>query len=273
MLPGDVVLDVFTELDTSAGLTTAQVRLVRSTDHGNNWSGPITIGPDLQALGTSDPKTGKGVRDGADIVSVSVAPGGVVYVAWQDSRFSGGQHDGIALSHSADGGLTWSTPVAVNADASVQAFTPTVHVDTSGVVAVTYYDLRNNAAAFFGLFLADCWMVTSSDGTTFQETHLSGPFDLDEAPDANGLFLGDYQSLSSAGGSLLPFYVQTDAAGAAVHTDAFIALPPAPGAAHAASLGAGFAARAAPGAGPTAAVRERLSQRIALRRAQRRLQP
>ncbi|WP_410964962.1 hypothetical protein, partial [Salmonella sp. SAL04286] len=91
-----------------------------------------------------------------------------------DSRFAGGAHDGIALTHSTDGGATWAAPVRVNADPSVQAFTPTVHVEASGVIAVTYYDLRNDAFAPFGSLLADAWMVTSSDGTTFQETHLSG---------------------------------------------------------------------------------------------------
>ena len=47
---------------------------------------------------------------------------GIVYVAWQDSRFSGGDHDGIALTQSSDGGVSWSMPVQVNADAAVQAF-------------------------------------------------------------------------------------------------------------------------------------------------------
>src|SRR5262249_55222902 len=152
-----------------------------------------------------------------------VAPGGVVYVAWQDGRFAAGAYDGIALSHSSDGGLTWSAPVEVNADPAAQAFTPTVHVEASGVISVTYYDLRNDAFAPFGSLLADAWLVTSSDGTTFHETHLSGPFDMDLAPDSGGLFVGDYEALTSATGSL-PAYVQTDA-GAQIRSDAFMAFP------------------------------------------------
>ncbi len=274
VLPGDVVLDVFTELDTSAsGQSTALVRLVQSLDHGANWSGPITVA-ELEPVGTVDPRTGQGVRDGSDIVSVSVGPGGVVYVAWQDGRFAGGAHDGIAMTHSSDGGTTWAVPVEVNGDPSVQAFTPTVHVEPGGVIAVTYYDLRNDAFAPFGSLLADAWMVTSSDGTSFEETHLSGPFDMDLAPDSGGLFVGDYEALSSAAG-LLPLYAQTDAGGA-IRSDAFMAFPAATASAHAAIAKAmgPFQALAAPaGLALTPAARQRIAQRIEARRVERRREP
>lgn len=276
VLPTGEVLDVFTELDTGAGgQTTALARLVRSSDHGTNWSLPVTIA-ELEPVGTSDPRTGQTVRDGADIVSVSVAPGGVLYVAWQDGRFAGGAHDGIALSHSSDGGMTWSPPVEVNADPSAQAFTPTVHVEASGVISVTYYDLRNDAFAPFGSLLADAWIVTSSDGTTFQETHLSGPFDLDLAPDSAGLFVGDYEALTSVTGAL-PLYVQTDAGGP-IRSDAFMAFPAATAAASAhmavARAMGPFEARAASASlALTPAVRRQIARGIETRRVERRSKP
>lgn len=274
VLPGDVLLDVFTELDTGAGgQTRAFARLMQSLDHGTTWSAPITIAQ-LEAVGTSDPRTGRGVRDGSDIVSASVAPGGVVYVAWQDGRFAGGAHDGIALTHSTDGGTTWAAPVEVNGDPAVQAFTPTVHVEASGVIAVTYYDLRNDAFAPFGSLLADAWMVTSSDGSTFKETHLSGPFDMDLAPDAGGLFVGDYEALSSAAGPL-PLYVQTDAGGV-IRSGAFMAFPTATASAHTAIARAmgPFQAPAAPvGLAVTPAVRQLIAQGIEARRVERRREP
>ncbi|HLQ08226.1 MAG TPA: sialidase family protein [Steroidobacteraceae bacterium] len=269
VLPGDVVLDVFTEL----GAQSALVRVMQSSNHGTNWSAPVTVS-DLQAVGTTDPNTHAVVRDGSGLVSVSVGPGGIIYVAWQDSRFSGGQHDGIAMTHSADGGLTWSVPVQVNADHSVQAFTPTIHVRADGVIGVTYYDLRNATSSPASL-LTDCWLVTSSDGVTFRESHLSGPFDLDLAPNSQGLFLGDYQSLASSASGFLPFYVQTDA-GTQVRSDAFIAFPPATASvqALAGAAGATFQARAAPaGMTQTPAARQRVMERLRLTRAQRRHQP
>jgi hypothetical protein len=274
VLPGDVVLDVFTELDTGAsGQTTALARLVRSLDHGTTWSTPITIA-ELEPVGTADPRTGERVRDGADIVSVCVGPGGVVYVAWQDGRFSGGDHDGIALSHSTDGGTTWVTPLEVNGDPAAQAFTPTIHVEPSGLITVTYYDLRNDAFAPLGSLLADAWMVSSSDGSSFTEAHLSGPFDMDLAPDSGGLFVGDYEALSSAAGSL-PLYAQTDA-GAAVRSDTFVAFPPLAAAASAAIATPSGPFRAGEGLaalGMPPVVRQRIAQHIEQRRVERRLKP
>lgn len=272
VLPGGVVLDVFTELDTAAGgQTTAFARLMQSLDHGATWSAPITIA-ELEPVGTADPRTGQGVRDGADIVSVSAGPGGIVYVAWQDARFSGGAHDGIAMTHSSDGGTTWAAPIEVNADTGVQAFTPTVHVGASGAIAVTYYDLRNDAFAPFGSLLADAWMVTSSDGSTFQEAHLSGPFDMDLAPDAGGLFVGDYEALSSAA-AFLPLYVQTDAGGA-IRSDAFMAFPAVTAHAAIARAMGPFQALSAPaGLALTPAARQRIARRVDARRVERRREP
>ena len=274
VLPTGVLLDVFTELDTSAsGQTTALARLVQSGDHGATWSAPITIA-ELMAVGTVDPRTGQGVRDGSDIVSVSVAPGGIVYVAWQDARFSGGAHDGIAVTHSSDGGATWAPPIEVNADTQVQAFTPTVHVESGGVIAVTYYDLRNDAFAPFGSLLADAWLVTSSDGASFRETHLSGPFDLTLAPNSGGLFVGDYQALSSAATSL-PLYAQTDS-GAAIRSDTFMAFPPVASSAEfavARALGPFRATAAQTGFGLEPAARQRIALGIEERRVERRLEP
>jgi hypothetical protein len=272
VLPGDVLLDVFTEIDNGGGQARAFARVIQSPDHGASWSAPITIA-ELEPLGTVDPQNGRTVRDGSDIVSVSVGPGGIVYVAWQDSRFSGGARDGIAMTHSSDGGATWAAPIEVNGDTQAQAFTPTIHVEAGGVIDVTYYDLRNDAFAPFGSLLADAWLVSSSDGTTFKESHLSGPFDMNLAPDADGLFLGDYEALSSASGPL-PLYVQTDA-GAAIRSDVFLAFAPITAAAQAElSASATFQAVAAPaGLALKPAARLRIAQRIEARRVQRRTRP
>ncbi|HKD54022.1 MAG TPA: sialidase family protein [Steroidobacteraceae bacterium] len=232
VLPTGVLVNVFTELDTSAdGKITAELRAIRSTDRGANWSTPPVTIAEEQAVGASDPLTSTPIRDSSDLFSVATSVSGVIYVAWQDARFSSGQHDGIALASSTDGGLTWSTPVQVNADAKAVAFTPTINVRSDGVIAITYYDLRNDT--FAGMVLTDCWMVSSSDGKTFKEAHLAGPFNLNNAPrseiDANntlGLFLGDYQALASTSMQFLPFFAQTNP-GTAVSSDVFVNFPPA----------------------------------------------
>jgi hypothetical protein len=267
VLPGDVLLDVFTEIDTaSGGAVSSAVRVIRSVDNGAHWSAPVTIAK-LQAVGTSNPANGAPVRDGSGMVSVSNGVNGV-FVVWQDSSFSMGDHDGIALSRSVDGGQTWSTPVQVNADTGVQAFTPTVNVRTDGVIAITYFDLRNNKTLSDTHLYTDCWMVTSSDGgTSFSEQHLSGSFDLYNAPDSEGLFLGDYQALVStgSGSAFLPFYAQP-ALGSTVQADTFISFPPSTAAAAAVK----FEAReAVAGAELTPAAQQRVMSRTRLVQRQR----
>jgi hypothetical protein len=275
VLPGDVLLDVFTQIDTVAGKPSAAVRVIRSLDNGASWSTPVTVS-DLQAVGTTNPANNAPVRDGAELVSVSVLPvtagAAPVYVVWQDSRFSMNKYDGIALARSTDGGQTWSAPVQVNADTAVQAFTPTVNLRADGVLAVSYFDLRNNTTPSASTLYADAWMVTSADGgATFTEQHLSGAFNLYNAPDAGGLFLGDYQALvnTGSGGAFLPFYAQPpppSSAGTAVSTDTFISFPPAVAAA--AALPFAVPPASAPAA-LSAETRERLMGRIRLVQSQR----
>jgi len=267
--PGDVLLDVFTEISTGVNTSSSLVRVIRSLNNGATWSAPITIS-ELQSVGTSNPAPPHApVRDGSDLVSVS-AGAGAVYVAWQDSRFSMGKHDGIALSRSTDG-QTWTAPVQVNGDPNVQAFTPTVNVRADGVIAVTYFDLRNNTTPSDTTLYADCWMVTSTDGgSTFSEQHLSGSFNLYNAPDAEGLFLGDYQSLvSTSGNAFLPLYAQPPppaSAGNAVSTDVFISFPPVPAAA---AVARAFPALAAAGIELTPEARARVMARTRLVQTQR----
>ena len=111
---------------------------------------------------------------------------------WQDSRFSGGVRDGVAFTRSVDGGDTWSAPVQINAVPGVQALMPAVTVRADGTIGVLYYDMRNDTADPATL-LVDVWLTTSSDGVTWTERHVSGPFDLNHAPlTPGGLFVGDY---------------------------------------------------------------------------------
>jgi hypothetical protein len=220
VLPGGAILNVFTELSGTGSSATSSIRVIRSADRGDTWSAPVTVAQ-LMARGTVSPDDGAPIRDGSLLAAVGVDGSGVVNVVWQDARFSNGARDAIALSRSLDGGLTWTAPVRVNANTAAAAFTPAVHVRADGVIGVTYYDFRNDTADRATL-PTDYWIATSTDAINWTESHLSGPFDLQRAPDAGGLFLGDYQALSSLGNNFLPFFVQTTQTEVGNRTDVFI---------------------------------------------------
>ena len=224
VLPDGTVIDFFTQIDTAAGgALSSSLALVRSSDHGVTWSGAVRIAA-LLSVGTADPKTAQPVRDGAGLAQIALGPGGELFVVWQDARFSNGQRDGIAISGSTDGGLTWSAPVRLNGDPATQAFTPSPQIQPDGTIGVSYYDFRDDTADATTL-LASYWLAQSTDGLHWRESRIAQPFDLELAPDSSGLFLGDYQALIGSGGAFVPFYAQTNNAGAANPTDVY-SLPP-----------------------------------------------
>jgi BNR repeat protein len=197
VLPGGALVNVFVRITAASTKTPLfEVVAARSADQGTTWGAPVVVAA-LLARGASDPKTGHAIRAGEVVPSTAVDPAtGAVHVVWEDARFSGGARDGIALSTSTDGGLTWSAPVQVNGAPAVEAFRPAVAVGGGGTVAVTYYDFRNDVAADRSHTWTTFWLATSADGgATWRDVPEGGPFDLRTAPDADGWFLGDYTGL------------------------------------------------------------------------------
>ena len=201
----------FTEFDVGQNnVTTTHLALVRSFDRGDTWSPPVVVA-DLRPVGSYDPQDpARTLRDGAGIASVASGPNGVLVAVWQDSRFSGGARDGIAFSRSTDGGSTWSAPTQINAVPAAQALLPGVAVRFDGTIGVLYYDMRNDTADAATLPV-DAWLATSGDGgVTWHERHVSGPFDFNLAPTAEGgHFIGDYQALLGAGNDFAALFART----------------------------------------------------------------
>ncbi|MCV2368593.1 sialidase family protein [Roseateles oligotrophus] len=202
VLQDGTLVNLFTQIDTVGSRSSSWLGVLRSSDKGLTWSAPIRIS-DIQAVGAKDPQTGKAIRDGATLASIAVGPAGSLWLTWQDARFSGGLRDAILVTRSVDGGRNWTAPVAINRDPGVAAFTPTVAVNAEGQVAISHYDLRADTADATTL-LASAWLLSSRDGLTWVETKIWGPFDMAQAPDARGLFLGDYQGLIGSGTGFLP---------------------------------------------------------------------
>jgi hypothetical protein len=198
------------------------VGFVSSSDGGATWSGPTTVATQ-QFVTDTDPNTGAPLRTGEGLPSAAIDPStGQLYLVWSDNRFTGTVNQ-VVLSTSDDGGTTWTAPAVISKVTGRPAFTPTVAVNSKGVVGVTYYDLRNLQAGDTTTLPTDYWFTASSDqGKTFgDETHVAGSFDLLTAPNSGGFFVGDYEALGVNGAAFVPFFVQAEPSATTPPTDVF----------------------------------------------------
>jgi hypothetical protein len=240
VLPDRTLVDgMIVFADHKQTLRGASVAVIRSTDLGVTWSKKaILIAPiDPAFLGAFDPDHPDLLIRGGDLPDFAVdRSSGMLYAAWDDDSVGG--IDSIFFSQSSDGGLTWSAPVKINKTPTnvppgdQQAFTATVKVAANGTVGVSYYDLRNNTPAP-GLS-TDHWFVhchgSCTDPANWAETHVAGPFDLEQAAYARGFFLGDYMGMVTLPGNVFgSFYGQAVSRAADNPSDNFFStLAPAP---------------------------------------------
>jgi hypothetical protein len=201
--------------DHKSQLRGSQIAVVRSSDHGATWSKKATVIGQIDPtfFGATDPDNGHLIR-GGDLPDFAVDPhNGNVYAAWDDDSLNG--IDTIFFSQSTDSGATWSAPIKINKTPTnipagdQQAFTATLGVLANGTVGVTYYDLRQNDGAP-GLptnaWLVRCSANCASAAGWGNEAHVGGPFDLEQAADAGGYFVGDYEGMTTNGNVFQPFF-------------------------------------------------------------------
>ncbi len=226
----DVLYDFFEDIQTTGSpnfiVRGLSVDFISSSDGGTTWSQPTVVS--AQQTANDFATNGALLRTGAGLPSVAIdASTGQLYVVWEDARFTGGTINQAVLSTSTDGGKTWSAPAAVSkTPTSTPAFTTTVAVNSSGTVAVTYYDMRNPDHNTTEVLPTDYWLVTSTNhGASFGNEVRITPtsFDMSVAPNAGGLFLGDYEALANIGTTFEPFFVQSDNASTTPPTDVFTA--------------------------------------------------
>jgi len=243
VLPNGTLVDLFNEIlnfrnDDGGIQFDFNLSLLRSSDKGVSWSPngrairaakmlPRTLFTPPPFIGVFDPETGDPVRTEDVLPEVAVGPNGNLYAVWQDSRFSNNGDfsnpnlliDEIAFSQSTDGGNTWSMPVKINktptniALGNRQAFVPSVDASADGTLAVTYYDFRNNNAQEdlkTDYFVIHCHADCTNPNNWQNEIRLTkNSFDMRQAPDAGGFFVGDYEGLASDGNDFVTFFSQS----------------------------------------------------------------
>jgi hypothetical protein len=197
--------------DFRPGLPTGSAIFINRSDDGGVTFGSDRKVADVSPIGSSE-NCGEETRPTLNgsirvtefpTIAVDASGGphdGNVYVAWNDNR--SGNPD-ILFARSTDGGVTWSTPVRVNDDATTtDQFMPAMTVDASGVIYIGWYDRRldpiNNR-------LIDVFSVRSNDGgvtfgddtrittVSFDVPPLNPNFDPGVAP----CYMGDYNGVTA----------------------------------------------------------------------------
>jgi hypothetical protein len=230
VLPGGALIDglvTYGNADWKGGRC-ASVSVLRSPDRGVTWSNKPTIVSPLSCTygGAHDPDTGAQVRSGG--LPDFAVDGANVYVVWEDALPDAPRIGRISFSQSSNGGLTWSAPTVISkTTGAIDAFIPTVAVNSNHTVGVTYYDFRNNVSG--GAATTDMWLTTCATSCTnpasWTETHAAGPFDIRQAPVAGGEFIGDYMGMTTNGTVFEPFFIE--AVSAPLNpTDAFFTTGP-----------------------------------------------
>jgi cysteine-rich repeat protein len=86
---------------------------------------------------------------------------GNIYIVWASDPPGDVDNSDIFMSHSSDGGGTWSPEVQIGSGTVTDQFLPNVEVGGTGVVSVVWYDRRNDPANNFNI---DVYTTFSFDG-------------------------------------------------------------------------------------------------------------
>jgi hypothetical protein len=193
----------------------ASISVLRSTDRGLTWTAkPIIVSPlSCTYLGAHNPDTGAPIRSG-DLPDFAT-DGGKVYAVWGDALSTEPTIGRVFFSQSNDGGLTWSAPITIgHTPPDVDAFTPTIAVNTNHAIGVSFYDFRNNVPG--GIASTDLWLTTCASSCSNTASWSAddirvtpSSFDIGAAPVARGEFLGDYMGMTTNGSTFEPFFIQS----------------------------------------------------------------
>jgi hypothetical protein len=204
VLPDGTLIDAFYRIlfDVRTGEVTTEQAVLRSFDQGMHWTRQDVPVASFGNVFAQDIERGIPLRDANGLPSIAVnRRSGELYMVWQDAGFTG--RAAVAISRSADGGATWSTPRQVNLLApAAQAFLPTVAVNANGSVGVMYYDFRNDIEGDSPLS-TDVHLAVFDAQLNFLTEHRLTPQSFDfrriVLTGSRGYFAGDYMGLSSTG--------------------------------------------------------------------------
>ncbi|MEJ2720016.1 MAG: choice-of-anchor D domain-containing protein [bacterium] len=185
----------------------SDIQLCRSTDNGVNWTGPTTI-----RSGLSNPMNPYGSDRIAGFVGMDVDDNnGNVYITYASRNLSPDFSD-IYFIKSTNGGLSWSSPVAINSDPGndrAQFFNWNSVDQTDGRIDVMWYSQVNGTGTSD---LTDVYHTHSYDeGATWTcPTPLTDkPFHAEYGNTTSQPNIGDYNQCVSDNGKLYVSFAKT----------------------------------------------------------------
>lgn len=156
-------------------LTTREIRIAKSSDHGSTFGAPVTVAP-VTIIGNGADLQGF-VRSN-EFPSLAIGTGkanrGVVYLSWSSAGFSipdaittiGSYGFADVMFSQSKTGASWSTPVRVNNNPEggsqplSDQFQPSIGTDHTGKIGICFYDRRRD----LNNFLIDRYCASSKNG-------------------------------------------------------------------------------------------------------------
>jgi len=206
---GTVFVSWFHYATTVAGQP-GQMFVVRSEDHGVNWSPPVLVAS-VNPLPTKLP--GSRFRN-LSIPALAASPvDGSVYITWADYHTAAnGTKDGDILFSKSTNGVAWDTPKRVNQDKignGKDQFQPQIAITSSGQVNISYFDRRNDPDNFY----IDTYLSRSDDrGAHWSDIRVTQKMwdpSINPPISSSGEFIGDYQGLVADDDVAIPFWQDT----------------------------------------------------------------
>jgi hypothetical protein len=148
---GTVFLPILDESGGGDNLTRIHY-LARSTNGGLGWA-VVPVTAPVRCPGLSTSGYWAGMYDAPQPAhwwemgwgQAGVGPGGVVHYTYSASTPNPPYDANVFYTRSADNGLTWSTPIQLNTDDSLQRqWNPSISVNSRGTVFITWYDERKS---------------------------------------------------------------------------------------------------------------------------------
>lgn len=189
---------------SGCGGTSATVLFSKSTDGGNTWIPPVTVGkvnlvPNpcgafFGCLPNAFDRIGN-----IPVVAVdnsTAATAGTIYIATYSYNTTT-KWMRVQVARSTNGGGIWSTPVVVApSTAKNDEFFPWLNVSSTGVVGVTWLDRRNDPSNIsYQAYAA----FSTNGGTSFTNAKLATVSSNPNNDGFGGNFLGDYTGNSWTG--------------------------------------------------------------------------